>query len=478
MFLGIDLGTSSVKIVVIDDHQKIVSQSEKPLKISSPYPLWSEQDPHQWWKKTKEALFDLDCDRKKIQAIGLSGQMHGATLIGSQDEILRAAILWNDGRSMSQCHQIEKNVKEFATITANRVMAGFTAPKVLWVKENEPEIFKKIKKVLLPKDYLRLKLTGTYATDLSDASGTSWLNVQKRAWSDEMLSSTDLSEKHMPKLFEGNEITSKIHTKIAEELGFSQDTVVIAGGGDNAASAISMGIIEPGKSFLSLGTSGVYFTSTDVYKANPFGGVHTFCHCLPHLWHHMTVHLSSASCMDWLSKLLNTDLQKLFHIAEKADPQSPEIFLPYLSGERTPHNDPYIRGLFYHLGYQTEPKNLARATLEGVAFAFADGQDKIVDAGIAIGEVCVLGGGAKSFFWGKILASCLNRNLTYRSHANVGAAFGAARLAYLGKQGGDFKEILSMPKIEKEITADPKLVEIYQKKRKIFDKLYPALKDI
>ncbi len=481
MYLGIDLGTSSVKIVLIDETQTVVATADQALQVSRPKPLWSEQNPEDWWRATQSAMATLKNSHsqalKQVRAIGLSGQMHGATLINRQNQPLRPAILWNDGRSEAQCHTLLQRVPQALEITGNMIMPGFTAPKLLWVAEHEPEIFSQIHKVLLPKDYLRLKMTGVYATDLSDASGTSWLNVGSRCWSTDMLQATRLTEHHMPKLFEGTEVTATLTAEIADEWGLSRNTTVIAGGGDNAASAISMGVTEPGQAFLSLGTSGVYFVADNHFRPNPQETLHTMCHCLPKRWHQMSVHLSAASCLEWISNVLNCkDIDALITLAKQHHPAAVPIFLPYLSGERTPHNDPQARGAFVGLTHNTGSAELVQAVLEGVAFAFAQGQQVIEHAGVAIDSVAVIGGGARSSYWGEIIATTLQRPLTYRKQAAIGGAYGAARLAWYSEHGGEFS--LAFPTQEIENIIYPAMVNYpsYQQKRRLFDSLYPQLK--
>lgn len=496
MYLGIDLGTSSVKLVLMNEAQEIIAQDTQTLTVSQPQPLWSEQNPEDWWNATCNSVAILKKDYPQqfaaIKAIGLSGQQHGATLLDQYDAVLRPAILWNDGRSMAQCQQLEMQVPNYAEIVGNRIMPGFTAPKILWVKQHEPEIFAKIAKVLLPKDYLRLKITGVYASDLSDSAGTCWLNVRERKWSEKMLAATGLTEKHMPALFEGSEITGSVSKEIAHAWGVAENMVVVGGGGDNAASAISVNVIKPGSAFLSLGTSGVYFVAANQYNANPQDGIHTFCHCLPKLWHHMAVHLSAANCVTWLADILNTSTQELLNEIEgrgerrslcsaratAGRPYDNLIFLPYLSGERTPHNDPYAKGVFFGLTHMTTRSNLLQAVLEGVAFAFADGQDAMLQAGITINEISVVGGGARSFYWGNILAAALNRPLIYRADREVGGALGAARLAWLGINKADPQTAFTSPVIEKIIEPDKDLVTMYQEKRQIFNKIYRSLKPL
>jgi len=483
MYLGIDLGTSSVKMVIFDEQHEIIAQDSQPLTVSQPHPLWSEQNPEDWWQATSKGVSAIKQKVGKkfadLKAIGLSGQQHGATLIDRKGQVLRPAMLWNDGRAMEQCHTLANKIPTHMLITGNSIMPGFTAPKVLWVKENEAEAFAKTHKVLLPKDYLRLRLTGEYATDLSDASGTGWLDVQNRRWSDDMLSGNDFTQKNMPELFEGSQITATVSKAIAEEWGISHHTVVAAGGGDNPAGAISVNVIKPGSAFLSLGTSGVYFVASNEYHANPKDGVHTFCHCLPQQWHHMSVHLSSASSLSWLANSLNANVGELLHEAEHGVHHKTQlIFLPYLSGERTPHINPYAKGVFFGMTTNTSRADLVRAVLEGVAFSFADGQSAMTDAGVKINDVAVVGGGSQSLYWGKILASTLQRPLTYRRNREVGSALGAARLAWLATNPCDPQTAFTSPAIECIVEPDSALQNQYVQKRETYRELYRRLSDM
>jgi len=308
MYLGIDVGTSGVKVVLVDDAQRVVDQETAPLRVSRPRPLWSEQDPEDWWRATEAAVAALK-DRQAsalsgVRGIGLSGQMHGATLLDGKDRPLRPAILWNDGRSGAECAELEGRVPASRSITGNIAMPGFTAPKLLWVARHEPEIFAQVAKVLLPKDYVRLRMTGRHASDMSDAAGTLWLDVGARAWSEEMLAGTDLALRHMPELFEGSEATATLVPDVAARWGVPPDARVAGGGGDNAAGAVGTGVIAPGNAFLSLGTSGVIFAASDGFRPNPDQAVHAFCHALPGTWHQMSVILSAAACLSWVTKLL------------------------------------------------------------------------------------------------------------------------------------------------------------------------------
>ncbi len=481
-FLGIDLGTSGVKVVLVDASQNLIDQATAPLIVSRPQPLWSEQDPEEWWKATDAAMRELRTRRPKemaqVKGIGLSGQMHGATLLGAKDRVLRPAILWNDGRSGAECVELEKRVPLSRRITGNLAMPGFTAPKLLWVAKHEPETFRAVEKVLLPKDYLRLRMTGDYASDMSDSAGTLWLDVGRRAWSEEMVSATGLKLSHMPKLFEGSQGTGTLRKEIASAWGVPENAVVAAGAGDNAAGAAGMGTVSPGDAFLSLGTSGVYFVATPDYRPNPEGAVHTFCHCLPGVWHQMSVILSAASCLSWVVQLTGAaDEVSLLAEAEKIDPGADvPVFLPYLSGERTPHNNPHAQGVFFGMTHNTTRGALARSVLEGVAFAFADGQHVLKDAGTEIREVSVIGGGARSALWGKILASVLHRPLLYRQGGELGPSFGAARLARLAATQEAVSAVCTAPAVARTVEPDAAWSDHYAQKLHVFRNLYRDLK--
>lgn len=480
MFLGIDLGTSSVKLILLDDNQCMITSSSSALAISRPQPLWSEQNPADWWTAVQKAFLDIKQTHpeqlKQLRAIGLSGQMHGATLLDKQHRVLRPAILWNDGRSFNECQMLKQRVPNAEHITGNLLYPGFTAPKLLWIKQHEPDIFKAIHKVLLPKDYVRFCLTDTFATDMSDASGTSWLDVGKRCWSDDMLSATGLTQAHMPELFEGTDITATVSDQIATLWDIPKNTAVVAGGGDNAASAISMNVIDPGQSFLSLGTSGVYFIADDHYRPNPDNAIHTMCHCLPNRWHEMNVHLSATSCISWYhEQIAHKKLPILLAEAQAAHTFDSPIFLPHLSGERTPYNNPYAQAVFFGMTHHTNRATLMQSVLEGVAFLIAQGQQALETAGVAVNEVNVVGGGVRSAYWGKILASTLNRPLTYRQSGDIGGALGAAKLAWLGIHGGNPSEVLTLPEVDHIIEPDKEWVKAYQPKLDKFKRIYAQL---
>ena len=477
MFLGIDIGTSGVKVVVLDQHGSVVGQGTAALTVQRPHPLWSEQDPDAWWKATIAAVQAIDPSvRRSVRGIGLAGQMHGATLLDADDRPLRPAILWNDGRCFAECAALERAVPKLRTISGNIAMPGFTAPKLLWVREHEPEIFAKIATVLLPKDYVRLLMTGDKASDLSDSAGTLWLDVGGRCWSDEILTACGLTQAQMPALYEGTEITGTLTAEVAELWGMPQ-VPVAAGGSDNAAGAVGVGVVKDGDALLSLGTSGVIFVATNDFRPNPARAVHAFCHALPGMWHQMSVHLSAASCIDWVARITGAaGAANLFARAEAAGPASgPEIFLPYLSGERTPHNDPEVRGAFLRLDNDTDAGRLSQAVLEGVAFALADGLDVLREAGTTVERLSVIGGGARSRYWGEVIAAAMEVELVYLQGGEVGPALGAARLAQLGVDGGDPADICVAPPVSHSIVPDPALVSALAEKKAAFRRAYSRI---
>jgi xylulokinase len=478
VFLGIDIGTSGVKAVVVSAAGTVLGQASAPLSVSRPHDLWSEQNPDDWWTATCAAVTALDpALRRAVRAVGIAGQMHGATLLGADDRPLRPAILWNDGRSFAECTALETAVPDLRTITGNIAMPGFTAPKLQWVRRHEPDVFAQVAMVLLPKDYVRLQMTGDKASDLSDAAGTLWLDVGARRWSEEMLTVCGLGLSQMPRLHEGSEVTGTLRGEVAAQWGMD-GVPVVAGGGDNAAGAAGVGVIADGDSLLSLGTSGVIFAATADFRPNPAGAVHAFCHCLPGLWHQMAVHLSAASCIDWVGAITGASgPAEVFARAEAAS-AGDELFLPYLSGERTPHNDPHVRGAFLGLDNETDAARLSAAVLEGVAFALADGMDALRDAGTEIAELSVIGGGARSRYWGRILAAALDTRLVYLDGGEVGPALGAARLAQIADTGASAAEVCTRPPVAHVIEPDTLLAERLAPKRDKFRAVYPALKSL
>lgn len=479
MYLGLDLGTSSVKAIIMNEQGDVVASHSIPLTLSRPHPQWSEQDPQAWWQATDEAIKQLSRTQpmEQIQAIGLSGQMHGAVLLDAQQNILRPAILWNDGRSVTQCLRLAKQYPQFKEITGNLVMPGFTAPKLQWVAENEAEIFCQIAHVLLPKDFLRWKMSGNFASDMSDAAGTLWLDMQKRDWSDELLAATGLSRCQMPTLFEGNQITGYLLPEIAKKWQMKQ-VPIIAGGGDNAAGAIGVGVYQPGQGMLSLGTSGVYFVVSEKFLQNSDNAVHSFCHALPQTWHLMSVILSAASCLDWVCQLTGiSDVGAMFkEIEQHAHSDSSLLFLPYLSGERTPYNNADAKGVFWGLTHQHQRADLCRAMLEGVSFALRQGIEVADKAGQHADNITLIGGGARSEYWRQLLADITGKTLDYRQGGDVGPALGAARLAQLAINPAHLSQIiLSQPKLETRHVPNLEKHKAYQDKYNAFKKLYTLI---
>lgn len=479
MYIGIDLGTSGVKAILLDERGQLLASHTEALTLSRPQPLWSEQDPHDWWQATDRAMLALGQQHtlQQVKGVGLTGQMHGAVLLDSRQDVLRPAMLWNDGRSFAQCRQLEQAAPRSRTITGNLMMPGFTAPKVQWVRQHEPHIFSQIDKVLLPKDYLRWRLCGVFASDMSDAAGTLWLDVARRDWSDEMLAACGLTRDQMPALFEGSRLTGRLHAELAQRWGMPQAPVA-AGGGDNAAGAIGVGLYQPGQAMLSLGTSGVYFAVSDGFLSNPASAVHSFCHALPDTWHLMSVMLSAASCLDWVCRLTNVaDVATLLRNVEQAAPaDTPLWFLPYLSGERTPHNNPNAKGVFWGLTHQHGPDDLARAVLEGVGFALADGMDALHASGLQPDSITLIGGGARSPYWRQMLADISGQPLAYCTGGDVGPALGAARLAQIAlNPQRPLAELLPPLPLEQMHTPDAGRHQAYAARRTTFRELYRCL---
>lgn len=455
-FIGLDLGTSSLKAIAIDDAQNVRAECTVPLTVTRLHDGWSEQDPDSWCKAAISALTTLaaQLDCSNLAGIGLAGHMHGATLIGADDRPLRPCILWNDTRSHAQAAKMD-NTAAFRDITGNIVFPGFTAPKVDWVRQNEPDVFDKIAKVLLPKDYLRLFLTGEHVSEMSDAAGTSWLDTGARDWSDGLLASCHLTRDHMPRLVEGSAPSGQLRADLAQQLGLPQ--VVVAGGaGDNAAAAIGAGVVRDGTGFISLGTSGVLFAANDAYRPAPATAVHTFCHAVPDTWHQMGVILAATDALQWLSRL--TEQSAAVLTQDLGDVQAPgkTLFLPYLGGERTPHNDANIRGQFLHLEHATDATAAARAVLQGVSFAFADSQAALAATGTTLERALAMGGGAKSDHWLGMLATTLGMPLDVPAAGDFGAALGAARLGMMAATGSG-AEIATQPPIARTVEGDPGL---------------------
>ncbi|MHB2263707.1 xylulokinase [Aliihoeflea sp. PC F10.4] len=479
MFLGLDLGTSGLKAILIDADQRVVASSTAELSVSRPHPGWSEQDPAGWIAAAQTAIGELwrahPAELAAVRGIGLSGQMHGATLIDAAGKPLRPCILWNDTRSHAEAAALDADPR-FRKITGNIVFPGFTAPKLAWVKANEPDIFANIAKVLLPKDYLRLWLTGEAISEMSDSAGTSWLDVAGRRWSPELLAATDLSEEHMPSLVEGTEAGGSLRAELASKWGISGRVVVAGGAGDNAASACGLGVAHAGQAFVSLGTSGVLFAANDRYLPNPESAVHAFCHALPATWHQMGVILSATDCLNWLAAITGEKPAELTHdLGETLRAPTGVTFLPYLSGERTPYNDAAIRGAFIGLAHQSDRAALTQAVLEGVAFALRDNLEALKAAGTTLQAVMAVGGGSRSHLWLKSIATALYLPVEIPADGDFGAAFGAARLGLIAATGAEPATVLTTPKIAETIQPDNALRDAYEDAYRRYRALYPAL---
>lgn len=483
--LGIDLGTSEVKLLLLDQHGTIAATAGAPLSVQRPHPHWSEQEPASWWEATQQAARQLR-ERapqawQQVQAIGLSGQMHGATLLDADDQVLRPAILWNDTRSAAECEQLTRAVPRLHEITGNLAMPGFTAPKLLWVRRHEPELFSRVRSVLLPKDYLRWCLTREKWSDPSDAAGTLWLDMARRDWSDEVLAATGLGRAHMPRLAEGSEVAGRLHEEAARALGLPAGITVAAGGGDNAASAVGMGCVQPGDGFVSLGTSGVLFVVTDGYRANPAAAVHSFCHALPGRWHQMSVMLSAASCLRWVTRLVGEAdeaalMSRVQPLGLQDRAQAP-IFLPYLGGERTPHNDAHARGVFFGLDHNTDAARLGYAVIEGVCFGLYDGLLALQAAGTSVERLALVGGGARSEVWAQLLADTLGVQVARLEGAETGGALGAARLAWLAL-GADEAGVCKPTPVREVFHPQPESRALLLLRHQRFQALYQHVKPL
>ncbi|HTO66929.1 MAG TPA: xylulokinase [Bradyrhizobium sp.] len=482
MYLGMDVGTSGVKAVLMDATGAIVATASRALTLSHPHPLWSEQDSDAWVSAAIGAVDDLAAshprETSQVRGIGLSGQMHGATLLGADGAPLRPAILWNDGRSHAECAELERRCPALHAIAGNLAMPGFTAPKLMWVAKHEPDVFAKVAKVLLPKAYVRYRLTGEMVEDMSDAAGTLWLDVGRRAWSDQVLAATGLGIQHMPRLVEGDEPSATLSGDLMRRWGMACQVIVAGGAGDNAASAIGLGAIAPGDAFLSLGTSGVLFRVTDKFAPAPASAVHAFCHALGGLWHQMGVMLSAAASLAWLAKILAMpEAELLSPLGNVVDRPSPVRFLPYLDGERTPHNDATAAGALIGLRSATDRSAIVQAVLEGVAFAARDNFAALAGSGPGITEVDLVGGGSRSSLWAQIMADVLGIPVHRVEEGEVGAALGAARLGRLAATGEKPAEVCRRPRRLATFVPRAAVVAAYDDAYAQWRRLYPALKE-
>lgn len=462
MFLGLDLGTSELKALLLTDQHQVVATSRVPLEVQRPQTQWAEQRPTDWWSALQGVMDSLQSQHPqalaRLQAIGLSGQMHGAVLLDASNEVLRPAMLWNDGRSGSICEQLNSNRPELFAITGNLAMPGFTAPKLQWVREHEPEVFACTRRVLLPKDWLRLMLTGEAVSDMSDASGTWWLDVGLRDWSDTLLASTGLNRAQMPRLVEGSDIAGQLLPDLCQRWGMPDRVAVAGGAGDNAASAVGMGLVQPGQGFVSLGTSGVVFVSSAHFQPNPSQGIHTFCHALPNRWHQMSVMLSAASAVTWAAQILGLANEAEL-LAEAASLKEHErgdapIFLPYLSGERSPHNNPEATASWAGLHAHHRRAHLAYAVAEGVGFGLLDGLRAIAAQAPTLQSLSLVGGGSRSAWWAQLLADTLCLTLTVHQDSENAGAIGSARLAWLST-GAALDAVAITPRVLARYVPNP-----------------------
>ncbi|MDZ4094122.1 MAG: xylulokinase [Paracoccaceae bacterium] len=454
MYIGLDLGTSGLKGILIDENQVVLAEASAPLSVSRPHEGWSEQSPADWIATAETVMDALAAGRSlsAVRGIGLSGQMHGATLLDAADEVLRPCILWNDTRSFAEAARLDEDPM-FRRVTGNIVFPGFTAPKLLWVQKHEPAIWDRVATVLLPKDYLRLWLSGEHAAEMSDAAGTSWLDTGRRDWSDDLLAATGLSRGHMPRLVEGSAVSGTLRPGLAARWGLPRGVVIAGGGGDNAASGVGVGVVRAGEAFVSLGTSGVLFAANDGYQPAPETAVHTFCHALPGTWHQMGVILAATDALNWYAGLVGETAASL--TADMGTLRAPgkTLFLPYLGGERTPLNDAAIRGAFLGLEHATDRAAGTRAVLEGVTFAFRDCRDALAATGTRLERLIAVGGGSRSDYWLSAIATALNCPVLLPVAGDFGGAFGAARLALMAATGAG-AEVATLPPIARQIDPD------------------------
>jgi len=464
-FLGIDLGTSGLRCLLVTQDGEFLDSADHSYSVKSVSSGFNEQNPRDWIDALKASIGELKNRNAaavaSLQAIGIAGHMHGATLLDKNGEILHPCILWNDTRSYKQASKLDQDV-HLREITGNIIFPGFTAPKLLWIQDNKPELFEQVAKVLLPASYLGYYLTGEFFMDMSDAAGTSWLDVGNRCWSDYALNASNMRSDQMPKLLEGSQVASSVSKFIADELGIPSGVSVVAGAGDNAAAACGVGITKEGQGFVSIGTSGVLLTARDAYNPLAQSAVHTFCHAIPKTWYQMGVILSATDSLNWLSSVTGKSPNELSEgLSHKINGPSSETFYPYLSGERTPLNDAHIRGGFAGLSTNSNLIKLTQAVMEGVAFALCDCLEALEKAGPCPDQLLAIGGGSRSRFWLETIATTLNTAIACPIDGEYGAAMGAARLAILGKTNEPIKNIVSQPAISEIIEPRSDLADLY-----------------
>ncbi len=483
-YIGIDLGTSSVKLSLVSADGKILKSATGSYPVSYPQSGWSEQSPECWYDSTLECLEELlcDCDKARVRGISFGGQMHGLVILDKNDRVLRPCILWNDGRTFKETEYLNTVVgkDKLSQYTANIAFAGFTAPKILWVKENEPHIFNQIEKIMLPKDYLAYMLSGSFATDFSDASGMLLLDVKNRCWSKEMLQICGVTEKMLPSLYESSEKIGTLKPELAERLGLNKDVAIIIGAGDNAGAAVGTGTVNNGSCNISLGTSGTVFVSQDNFFVDPSNALHSFCHSNGK-YHLMGCILSAASCNKWWVEdiLGTTDFRSEESQCDSYLGENDVFFLPYLMGERSPHNDTDARGAFIGMRPDTKRSQMTLSVLEGVAFALRDCVEIAIQGGVKIEKTTVCGGGAKSPLWRKILANVLGIPVL-RTEIEEGPSYGGAILAMVGC--GEYSSVeeatSTLVKIKDSTEPQKALTQKYEQKYQLWKKLYPSLKDV
>lgn len=480
-FLGIDLGTSGLRALLVADDGSPIGSAEAQYQARQPYPGWSEQDPSDWITALEAAVGDLRTTHAAfadLKGIGVAGHMHGATLLDEKNAVIRPCILWNDTRSATEAAQLDatKGVRE---ISGNIVFPGFTAPKLEWLRNHEPEAYARVAKVLLPGAYLNFYLTGEHVSDMSDCSGTSWLDVAARDWSDELLGASHMRRDQMPRLVEGSAAAGQLRTELASAWGVSNDVVVAGGAGDNAAAACGAGALHEGQGFVSLGTSGVLLLARDDYQPAPETAVHTFCHALPDCWYQMGVMLSATASLDWLAQISGQSAETLTKaLGPTPSPPGPLRFLPYLSGERTPHNDAEIRGAFVGIETQTTLPDMTRAVLEGVAFGLRDCAEAMKSAGASFQHLLAIGGGAASPYWVRLIATVLGVPLGIPANSGFFVAMGAARLAMIAATKAAPEEVIQPPKAENTIDPDQSLMPAFDEAYRKFRASYPAIRSI
>ncbi|MDR3373095.1 MAG: xylulokinase, partial [Ancalomicrobiaceae bacterium] len=483
LYLGIDIGTSAVKALVVDGDERLLAEAEIALALSRPEPGWAEQDPDAWWQATCEAIASLRATLgarlSDVAAIGLSGQMHGAVLLGSDDRPLAPAILWNDGRSVAECNELNIGISGLAEATGVPAMPGFLLPKLLWLARHRADLHARIAHVVLPKDYVRLKLTGTFATDMCDAAGALLLDEARRDWWQPALDAVGLHREQLPRLLEGTDVSGNLTGSAAATLGLPAGIPVAAGGGDAAAGAVGIGSVNDGDSFISLGTSSQVFVTTARYAPNPAALVHAFAHALPGRWFQMGAMLNGASALAWFAQAIKAPIPELLaEVEAAAKPVSPVTFLPYLQGERTPHNDADARGVLFGMDGGAARADLVQAVLEGVAFTLLDAQNALAVAGTSATHYAFIGGGARSLLWAEIIASALDKPLQLLKGGAKGPAFGAARLARIALTGEDVATVCLRPDVEAEILPAPDRRAALAERYPLFRRLYSALKPV